>query len=336
MRPARGTGVALVAIILLIAVGGGAAAAPVTDNLRVFFLPAGSYGPLFIAEREGYLARQQIKVTWVPFRNVVDEIPLLLQGALDVGGGTPTPAIFNAVAGGEPLRIVADLGHVAGRGNWATLIVRKELAGTVKSVKDLKGRRVVNPGGTGSFAEFAMTRILATVGMSTKDLQLINLPSPAILAALQGGSVDASVLPPPLDTQAIETGIGFKLLYFDDYFQGEHVRFLLYGRTLLQQNRQLGGRFMTAYLQAARRYSEGATPRNVAVISEYLKVPPEIVRKSGWTPVHADGFVDVTGLRRYQDWLYDLNLVAVRNPTSRLADHSFREQASELLGLPVR
>jgi len=328
--------VGLAVIIVLILGTLGATAAPRLDTVRVFFLPAGGYGALFIAEREGYFARQQIKATWVPLRSVVDEIPLLLQGQLEVGGGSPTPALFNAVARGEPLRIVADLGHVAGRGNWASLIVRKDLAGAVKSVADLRGRRVVNPSGTGSFAEFAMAKILATVGMSVNELQLVNIPPPAILAALQNGSVDASVLPPPLDTQAVETGIGFKLLYFDDYFQGEHVRFLFFGRTLLEQNRALGLRVMVAYLQALQRYNEGPTPRNVGIISEYLKVPPEIVRKSGWTAIYPDGFVDVTGLRRYQDWLYDLDLVTVRNPVSRLADASFRERAKELLGIAGR
>src|SRR3972149_8071043 len=107
--------VGLAVIIVLILGTLGATAAPRLDTVRVFFLPAEGYGALFIAEREGYFARQQIKATWVPLRSVVDEIPLLLQGQLEVGGGSPTPALFHAGARGEAPRGGGGPGRPAGR-----------------------------------------------------------------------------------------------------------------------------------------------------------------------------------------------------------------------------
>ncbi len=324
-------------VILLLPSLSGATAVPTMDTVRMFFQPIQSYGGLFIAEKEGYFAHQQIKITWVPFNLTAQQIPALLQGQLEVGAGPPTPAVFAAVALGEPLRIVADKGHVAGRGSYASLIVRNALAGTVKSLTDLRGRRVLNPGSPGGFIHFALARAFASAGVSMNEIQLVsNLPAGAILLALQNGSVDAAIIPPPLDTQAVESGIGFRLIDFADYFPREHTSFLMYGRTLLEQNRALGLRIMVAYLQGLQRYNEGPTARNVAIMTEYTKVPPEIIRKGGWAAIYPDGFVDVTGLRRYQDWLFDLDLVSVRNPVGRLVDSSFRERARDLLGIAGR
>ncbi len=327
--------IGLFVIIVLVLGGLGAAAAPALDNVRVIFQPSALSGQLFISDKEGFFERQQIKITWVPFNFFEQTFPGLVQGQLDVTFGL-SPAFFNAVARGEPLRIVADKGHVAGRGNVASLVVRKNLAASVQEVADLKGRKIGIPGGFGSLGHFLITKVLTAAGLTINQVTPVFLPPTAVLAALQGGAVDAGLLVVPMDVQALESGIGFKLVDVADIVPGEHVSFLTYGRNLLVENRPLGVRFMVAYLQGVKRYSEGPTPRNVTIIAEYTKIDPAIIRKSGWVPIHPDGFIDVNRARRYQDWLYEMELISVRNPMSAVVDVYFVERARAVLGIAAR
>ncbi len=328
----RGVGL-LMALVFGIAPTG-TRAAPVFDNVRTMFQPFAGSGPLFVAEKEGYFERQGIRITWVPFNAQDQAIPVLAQGQLDVAFGL-TPAFFNVVARGEPLRIVADRGHVT-RGNNGSLLVRKELAGVVRSVADLKGRRVALAGNFGGPAHYWLVRALTSVGLTFDQVSAVFIPVTAILAALQGGAVDAGFMANPLDTLAQEKGIAFKLLDVADIVPAEHTSLLTYGRTLVVGNRPLGVRVMVAYLQGIRRYGEGPTPRNVAIIAEYTKTDPETIRKGGWVSIHPDGYVDLNRTRRYQDWLYEIELISVRSPMSALLDLYFVEQARAILGIPPR
>ena len=315
-------------VCLVSAPGAGAGAAE--DVVRVAFQPFQSYGGLFIADREGYFAAQRIKVGWVTLSGG-QSVPLLLQGDIYVGAGGLSPALLNAVARGQKVRVVADKGHVGPRGTSGAIVVRRDLAGVVRSVADLKGRKFVIPG-PGGLGHYVLARALAAQGLSLDDVTAVTMPAPVAIAAMLGGSVDAVFLGPPQDAQAVDAGAGFRLIDIADIMPGEPVAFLFYGPTLLEQQRDLGTRFMVAYLRGLKRYNDGPTPRNVAIIAEYTKIDPDVVRKSGWSAIHADGFVDIAKLRRFQDWLYEIGLLDVRNPMNQVVDTSFLDHAKTVLG----
>jgi NitT/TauT family transport system substrate-binding protein len=335
MRMARSLiGGALIAAVLA-AASSPAAGAPSFDTLRVSFGPQQSNAGLFIADKEGFFAAERIKVNWTSFQGSVQFTPVLAQGQLDIGAGSISAAFFNAVAAGLKIRVVADKGHVAARGTVGSLVIRRDLAGTIRTAADLKGRKItINA--QGALGHYLVFKILAGAGLTTDHITLVTMPFASTVAALQGGSVDAGVLPAPLDTQAIELGVGVRLVDFADIILGEPTAFIFMGPTLLDGNRPLAVRFLTAYLRALRRYNEGPTPRNVAVVAEFTRIEPEIVRKGGWIGIHADGYVDVARLRRYQDWLYEIGLISVRNPLTTVADTTVVDQARAALGLPPR
>ncbi len=323
-RPFRAVGGGLLVLVLALPVS--PVAGSPADSVRVAFQPIQSYAGLFIAEREGYFAAEGIRITWVPVRTTVDAIALLAQEQLDVAAGGVSPGFFNAISRGVKLRIVADKGHVGARGGAPVLMVRSGLAGVVKTVADLRGRRFAT-GGVGDLGHYMLSRVLATHAVAAQQVSLVFLPLTAYVAALQGGAVDAAFVSPPLDQQAAEMNIAFKLVDLADVIPGEPLAFLFYGPSLLDRRRDLGARLMLAYLRGVHRYNEGPTPRNVAILAEYTKIDPTLIRKSGWIGLHPDGFVDVTKLRRQQDWLYELELITVRNPMSLVVDTAFVEEA---------
>jgi NitT/TauT family transport system substrate-binding protein len=333
MRVSHGVvaGLAIAVLVMVLP----AAAAPQFDTVRVSFGAQQSNSGLFIAEKEGYFAAERIKITWVPLQGGAQLTPVLAQGQLDIGAGSISAAFFNAVAAGLRLRVVADKGHVAGRGSVGSLIMRKDLAGRVRTAADLKGRRIaVNA--TGALGHYLVAKVLASAGLTLDQVTLVTMPMPASIGALQGGSIDMAAVPVPLDVQAVELGVAVKFVDFADIVPGEPTAFIFMGPTLLEGNRALGVRFLAAYLRGLRRYNDGPTARNLATVAEYTKIEPEILRKGGWIGIHADGSVDVLRLRRYQDWLYEIGLVGVRNPITAVADTTLIEQARLAVGLLVR
>jgi NitT/TauT family transport system substrate-binding protein len=310
-------------------------AAPVLDVVSVSQSPTQSNAGLFIADREGDFAARGIRIQWVPFQGGAQLTPVLAQGRLDVGAGTVSAAFFNAVAAGLKVRIVAAKGHVAGRGTVGSLVVRRDLAAIIRSAEDLRGRRIaINA--TGALGHYLVAQILARARLSLDEVTLVTIPSPAAVGALQGRSIDVAVLPAPLDVQAIAAGVGSRLVDFADVIPGEPTAFVFMGPTLLDHNRPLGIRFLAAYLRALQRYNQGPTSRNVETVAAYTGLDREVVRRGGWIGIHADGSVDINRVRRYQDWLYEIGLIAVRSPITAVIETALLEQARSEVGLPTR
>jgi ABC-type nitrate/sulfonate/bicarbonate transport system substrate-binding protein len=312
-----------------------AAGAPAQlTTVRVAFRPLQTWGPLFIAEKEGFFARQGIKIEWVPQRGGGEAMVPLLAGQMQVGPEAASAAFFNAAARGEMVRIVADKGYVSpGSHVWSSLVVRKDLAGTaIKTPADLKGRRIAL-NALGSTAHYTLTRILAKGGLKIEDVDLHRLPTEAAVVALRSRAVDAVMVPEPWISHAQEQGFGVLFAASGDYIPNEQVGFLFYGPDFLQRDRALGQRFMVAYVEGLRQYARGMTPRNLAIVSEYTDLPAETVRKGGWISMFSDGHIEVNLLRRFQDWLYDIGMISVRNPIQNIVDGSFTDYAGTQLNL---
>lgn len=329
----RAIGVGLLLVLIAAAALPGSAAVPVV-TVKVALLPLQSWGPLFIADKEGLFARQGIRVEWVPFAGAAEAMVPLAQGQIDVGAGAASAGFFNAASRGERLRIVADKGNVGpGDNSAASLILRKDLAGgAVKSVADLRGRKIaLNV--TGGIAQYMVAKALARAGLKLEDVELVRMPFPSMFAALQSRAIDAANLSEPWITLAREQGVGVLFVGSSEVIPGEHIAFIFYGPNLLDRDRNLGQRFMVAYVQALQQYQRGPTDRNVAIVSEYTKIDQTAVRKGGWLPMYADGRVDVVTLRRFQDWLYEIGLIGVRNPIPTVVDASFLDHANAIVSV---
>lgn len=74
----------------------------------------------------------------------------------------------------------------------------------IKSVKDLKGKRVAGPKGT--ILHQLLAAALAAEDMSIKDVQFIQTDIPSGAAALANGSVDAALLAGPAAYNALSSG----------------------------------------------------------------------------------------------------------------------------------
>src|SRR5690348_14085084 len=102
---------------------------------------------LFIAQDRGYFKEQGITLTVTRVQSAADVVAPLGAGQMDVGGGAISAGLFNAIARGVDLKIVADKGQhsgspVNGFTSAVVLVVPKSDAASYRTLSDLKGKTV--------------------------------------------------------------------------------------------------------------------------------------------------------------------------------------------------
>lgn len=337
MRRAPAHLTAVLAAGLLLACGGAAEtpapAAPARAALKKVTLnlnPALSYGPLMIARDEGFFAQEGIEAEFVALDSN-SAVVAASSGKLDVLSVGLRAGIFNVMRKGVPMAVVADRGHAAQGGCVAEAIVAP-----VATAKRMQGRGG-NPRGErigllrGGVAEMLMTRLLARHELTDADVVMVQLP--------QGSSAGAShekidairyVVEPNLSA-AIEDGWAQVVAVPHELLPEHQVSVLVYGKRLLQDDPQLGHRFMRAYLRGVRRFKEGKTDRNVAILSRYTKLSPEIIRRACWVSIAADGRVDPRRVQPFLDWALERRYLDGPVTTAMWSNPSYAAAANDAL-----
>nr|MBA2690379.1 ABC transporter substrate-binding protein [Burkholderiales bacterium] len=77
----------------------------------------------FIADKKGYFRQEGLNVTFTSFNSAAKMMAPLGAGQLDVGGGTVSAGLYNAVARGIHLKIVADKGSIKPGYGFSSLLV---------------------------------------------------------------------------------------------------------------------------------------------------------------------------------------------------------------------
>jgi NitT/TauT family transport system substrate-binding protein len=231
----------------------------------------------YIAQEHGFFTEQNLKVAFIPFDSGPRMIAPLGVGQIDVGAGASSAGLYNAVARGIDVKIVADKGSTPSGYDYMPLIVRKDLAdsGKVRSFADLKGLKIA-AAGPGSATNSKLNVALTKGGLTYKDSQNVNMSYPQQVAALTSRAIDASITTEPLASQAINSGIAVRLSD-DTLYPGQQVAVLLYGSDLITKRRDVAERFMIAYVKAARIYNDATKgghfdgPGSEAVIDLIMK-----------------------------------------------------------------
>ncbi len=94
-------------------------AGPILTRLRIGQVGGLSDAAIFIADDKGFFREQGIELEMARFNSAAQMVAPLATGQLDIGGGAPSVGLFNAIARGIPVKIVADKGNMnAAQQNW--------------------------------------------------------------------------------------------------------------------------------------------------------------------------------------------------------------------------
>lgn len=175
------------------------------DTLRVDYA---YYSPeSLVIKRFGWLDDEfrtdHVTVKWLLSLGSNRALEYLNSNAIDFGSTAGLAAVLGR-ANGNPIRTV----YVFSRPEWTALVVRKN--SPIKTLAELKGKKIAATRGTDPYL-FTL-RALATVGLTSDDVELVNLQHPDGRTALDNGQVDAwAGLDPHMAAAQLDNGD--RLLY---------------------------------------------------------------------------------------------------------------------------
>jgi NitT/TauT family transport system substrate-binding protein len=241
-----------------------APAARAEETVTIQIVKALAQAPFYIAEGKGYFEKEGIKVDAGNVRSALDAIAPIATGRLDGTMGAATAGFFNAGHQGFDMRIVAALG-LQGPLMATQPLVRKELwdSGTIKSSKDLKGRKVaINA--PGDVTEYFLTLMLDKYGLSIKDVDETQMEFSLQLVAFKNAAIDAGFLPEPIATTAKSQGFAAMIGPESSIGEGTPTSFVFLGTKFIQERPKVAAAFMRALVRAARD-AQGAYNKDPAI-----------------------------------------------------------------------
>jgi putative riboflavin transport system substrate-binding protein len=185
-RPAARIIAILFGVSLLAGCGAAASPTPAPATKLVVglgYIPSVQFAQFYLAQQEGLYEQAGLDVE---FQNKIDPdlIPLVGQGAIDVGIGDGT-SVVPAASNDIPIQYVATI-----YGKFPNVVFAKASSG-ITSAADLKGKKIGTPGRYGS-GWIMLQALLDSAGLTTDDVEIVEYPDFTQEAAVEQGAVDAA------------------------------------------------------------------------------------------------------------------------------------------------
>jgi len=225
------------------------------------------YNPLSLVVRDQRLLESRgYTVTWVLSAGSNKANEGLRSQGLDFGSTAGSAALV-ARANGTPIKII----DVYSKPEWTALVVGKNSA--INSVADLKGKKIAVTKGTDPY--YFLLQSLATAGLSTADVEIINLQHDDGKTALERGDVDAWSGLDPFMAQTVQQQ-GSRLLYRNPDFNSYGV---LNVRDDFSSAHPDTVQSVVDSYEEARKWAEAHPDELAALLASQAKVTPSVAQE---------------------------------------------------------
>lgn len=311
----------LVLTVTLLGVAFGATA----EELRIAAQPFPSYAPIFLANKNGWLAEELGKIgdaSTVKLSTFAAGPPInesFAAGQQDYGFLGDTPAII-----GKSVGLDTSLVGKASVGA-KSLAVLVPTDSPLKSPADLRGRKVAVT--KGSYAHHLLALVLQQGGLGFGDVELINLPNGDIPGALLSGAIDAGAVWEPIITKfeaqksvrVLADGTGIK----------SGVLTIVAANDVIRNKPDQVKAVLRAYARAARYIK--ANPREAAeAVSSDVGLSPDLLvlvfAKFDFDPALRDE--DVAELKKSAAFMKSIGLIKTDVDIDAFANRSINKLAS--------
>jgi NitT/TauT family transport system substrate-binding protein len=242
--------------------------------VKVGYLPVTGHAKFFVAKDKGLFEQEGLDVELIQFANSADGLSALRAKKLDIGAFGTTAPLVHADKGAD-IRIIGGV-----MGEDAAIVTTAEKAKSIRTVKDLRGKKVATV--RLASGDAVLRGALRRAGINwKKDLQIFELKNPpAVLEAVKSGQVDAGVIWGPHDVRAEEQGLKI-VARSHDLAPGHPCCRLTVNAEELKSEANVWPRFVRAILRA-EKFTQ--TPANraetIAIIQKYLKIEPALIEKA--------------------------------------------------------
>lgn len=296
----------------------------------------------FIADKRGYFREEGIETKFIQFDSAARMNALFGTGDLDVGAGGMSVGLYNAIARGIDIRIVADKNSTPPGRASQKLLVRKDLteSGRFKSLADLKGMRIATSA-PGTAAMGTVVKILDKAGLKRGDIEEVHMSFSQMVLALRNKAVDAALPAEPQASQAIEDG-AVRVVNDDEIYPNHQISGVLFSGFFARKPDNLARRFLKAYLRGVRDHNDSlvdgkfAGPKGDAVVqilTEYSLVKdPAVHRSFVLSAINPNGTLDLASMKADLQVFRDAGLTQGEVEVERAVDLSFLDAVLKDLG----
>jgi NitT/TauT family transport system substrate-binding protein len=288
---------------------------------------------LFLGVEKGYFKEFGIEPELVYFQAAQPIAVALASGDLEVGATGLTAGLYNVVAGGVKVWVVADKGREWPDHNLTAILVRRDLyeAGT-RTFRELRGKKI---GVTqiGSTFHYNVGRLLEKEGLKQSDVELVPLQAlPALSDALAARRVDAVVTAEPFVSRIETTGSGVTITRIGDALPWQTAVVMYSDRFARARGRAVA--FMKGYVKSSRHYFDAVIKQRsgpeyeevVAITARYTGASVDLIRK-GFPYQDRDARLMVGDVGRQLHWWIAQKLVRAPLAERDVVDETFLREA---------
>lgn len=283
--------------------------------------------PFIVAQARGYFRKEGLNIEQTHLAAGQDAIPLLASDKVDVAIGGVSAGMLNAVHQGLKFKYVAELSRTRGTKLPSTAQVDVGKQSGVKTIAQLKGKKIAVSGGNGATGSLFLATVLKRAGLSLKDVDVENVDFPEMETALKSGADAAALVTPPFSTKMQADGVATAITAASAGIAGIAA---LYNEHFAES--PLAQKFFDALVHGAQDLQGGKvkSPQNLQAIA---KASGENIAtlKASPTPVYpADQSPDSKTLEDAQQAFLGAGLLNYSTPAdmSTLRDDSFAKKAS--------
>jgi NitT/TauT family transport system substrate-binding protein len=316
--------VCILALLALTVTANAAAQQAAGTELRYGNLgPNATEAPLYIAEQQGYLRDEGIRLSTTSFTATSDLVTAVATGAVDVSG-TQTDTGIAAIANGADIRIVGSY--------FRTVPFRLITTPAITSWQQLRGAAVSLGSKTGS-SVIAYRRLLRAHGVSDADIAIaVAGTTTARLGALKSGAVQATMLLQPGDFVA--QGQGLKIMAESDEVM--HKDWVWATWIVNNKWAKANPASVTHLVRALRKaiaYGYAHPEQTIALLETNNKIDHETAEKTydllfrKWQGFERDLHVDPNALKNVASYLVTEGSITRVPATAELYDPSYLQAA---------
>jgi len=269
------------------------------ERVVVGYVPIMKFATMYVANSRGIFEKYGLDVEVQSVRSGTEIIAFLTQGRVDVGGIAIVASTWNAWARGMDISVIAPGALEPIEGSPTKMVVRKDLydSGQVRSVADLRGRRVAMAGGPGSGGEYLASKALERGELTIRDVQALNIGNPDIPAAFAARSLDAAILGSPFADQVLSAGTAVVLE--EDLTPGVMTVAFVGSGNFVNERPEVARRFVLALMEAAQlmQGDEYLSDANIRAYLRHINTTEDAVRTSAPVIYDPDQEISLGGLR---------------------------------------
>ena len=315
------------------------------EKIKLGLLMINADAGIFLALDRGFFKEQGISVEPIYFSSSAGpQTAALTTGELDAGSGSISPGIYNAVAGGVGLKVVAAKSRVGPRGS-GRFIARRSLfePGKTFSIKDVRGK-IVALNSSGGLSRIYLDGFLKKGGLKESDVTIRVMPFGDMAGAMSRGAVDLAFMVQPFGARVEESGIGVALADLAELFPGHMTNNLFYSDVFARNRPRAAEKFMIGFLKGQRQFYDavikkrGSIEEVVEVVAKYLRVADKKLLSLGVSvqELAPNGEVNVKEIQDDQEWYFQHGLIKNKVDVGKMVDLRFLQTAVLALGSYAR